>query len=80
MKRMSKIEIALEALNYVKEYDAIPKGCAYHKRTPTAIADYLLESKFAQVDEDCDWDDDERNTYFDVIVNVLCDVGVKEEA
>jgi hypothetical protein len=76
MQRMSKIEIEIEAIEYLHYYDAdIDKGY-YHERTPDSIADFLLESKFARVNEECDWNDAECNEYFAIAKNALITAGV----
>ena len=76
MRIMSKIEIECEALEYLRYYDAdIDKG-HYHERTPEAMADFLLESKFAQVNEDCDWPKHECDTYYAIAKDALIAAGV----
>jgi len=76
MQIMSKIEIEAEALEYLRHYDANPNEGYYHDRTPDGIADFLLESKFAQVNEDCDWPEFECDTYYSIAKDALIAAGV----
>ena len=62
-------EIRLEALEYLKEYDV--EGSPYHDRSADAMADFLLESKFAEVDDDCDWPAEFCKEYFKVAREAL---------
>lgn len=64
MDRPNPDQIREEALSYLAAFDA--EGSPYHDRTAGAIADFLLESKFAQVDEDCDWPEEFCNEYFKI--------------
>ena len=74
MKRMSKAEIEIEALEYFRYYNA--EGSAYHDRSADAMADFLLESKFAQVNEDCDWPSRECSKYYAIAKDALIAAGV----
>ena len=74
MNRPTTAEIRVEALEYLAEYDA--EGSPYHDRSAHAMADFLLESKFAQVDEDCDWSPDFCQCYFDTAKEALTAAGV----
>jgi hypothetical protein len=67
-------EIRKEALEYLKEYDA--EGSPYHDRSADAMADFLLESKFAEVDDYCDWPEDFCHEYFEAAKAILIDAGV----
>ena len=69
-------EIRDEALEYLKEYDAEGSPSEYHDRSADAMADFLLESKFAEVDDDCDWPEDFCKEYFKVAKEALIAAGV----
>ena len=74
MERPTTAEIRVEALEYLAEYDA--EGSPYHDRSADAMADFLLESKFAEVDDDCDWPEDFCKEYFKVAKEALIAAGV----
>ena len=74
MERLTTAEIRVEALEYLAEYDA--EGSPYHDRSADAMADFLLESKFAEVDDDCDWPEDFCKEYFKVAKEALIAAGV----
>ena len=74
MERLTTAEIRVEALEYLAEYDA--EGSPYHDRSADAMADFLLESKFAEVDDDCDWSPDFCQCYFDIAKEALTAAGV----
>ena len=74
MERLTTAEIRVEALEYRAEYDA--EGSPYHDRSADAMADFLLESKFAEVDDDCDWPEDFCKEYFKVAKEALIAAGV----
>ena len=74
MDRLTTAEIRVEALEYLAEYDA--EGSPYHDRSADAMADFLLESKFAEVDDDCDWPEDFCKEYFKVAKEALIAAGV----
>jgi hypothetical protein len=73
---MSKAEIEIEAIEYLRYYDAAPNKGYYHERTPEAMADFLLESKFAQPDEECDWPEFECDIYYAIAKDALIAAGV----
>lgn len=74
MDRPTITEIRAEAIKYLADFDkeiaATGKGY-YHDRSAHAVADFLLESKFAGVDEDCDWPEDFCQYYFDTAKDAL---------
>lgn len=74
MERPTTAQIQEEALSYLAEYDA--GGSPYHDRSADAMADFLLESKFAQIDEECDWPEDFCQEYFEAAKAALLDAGV----
>lgn len=79
MERPTTDEIQVEALKYLADFDkeiaATGKGY-YHDRSADAMADFLLESKFAEVNEDCDWSPDFCQDYFDTAKAALIAAGV----
>ena len=74
MRQPTSYEIQAEALTYLAEYDA--EGSPYHDRSAEAIADFLLESNFAQIDEDCDWPEEFCDEYFEIAKAALIAAGV----
>lgn len=74
MERPTHDQIREEALSYITEYDA--NGSPYHDRSADAMADFLLESKFASIDEECDWPKEFCHEYFEAVKAVLIDAGV----
>ena len=73
MEQPNASEIAIEAIEYLAEYDA--NGSPYHDRSADAIADFLLEEKFAR-DEECDWPEDFCHEYFEAAKAALIAAGV----
>lgn len=76
MDRPTADQIRNEAIEYLRWYDADFEEFPYHDRTATAIADFLIESKFAAVDEDCDWTDEFCHEYFETAKAALLTAGV----
>lgn len=76
MKRPTPAQIRDEAIEYLHRYDADFEPCPYHDRSAAAIADFLLESKFAQIDEECDWPEDFCREYFEAAEAALLGAGV----
>lgn len=76
MRIMSKIEIECEALEYLHYYDGVADKEYYHSRTPDEMADQLLESKFAQVNDECDWTSHECSKYYAIASAALIAAGV----
>jgi len=74
MRQPTTYEIQAEALTYLVEYDA--EGSPYHDRSADAIADFLLESKFGQIDENCDWDEEFCDEFFEIAKDALLAAGV----
>jgi hypothetical protein len=73
MEQPNASEIAIEAIEYLAEYDA--NGSPYHDRSADAIADFLLEEKFAR-DEECDWPEEFCHEYFEAAKAALIAAGV----
>ena len=73
MEQPNASEIAIEAIEYLAEYDA--NGSPYHDRSADAMADFLLEEKFAR-DEECDWPEDFCHEYFEAAKAALIAAGV----
>ena len=73
MEQPNASEIAIEAIEYLTEYDA--NGSPYHDRSADAIADFLLEEKFAR-DEECDWPEEFCHEYFEAAKAALIAAGV----
>lgn len=80
MRIMSKIEIECEALEYLHYCDGVADSVAdkeyYHSRTPDEMADQLLELKFAQVNDKCDWTSHECRKYYAIASAALFAAGV----
>lgn len=73
MEQPNASEIAIEAIEYLAEYDA--NGSPYHDRSADAMADFLLEEKFAR-DEECDWPEEFCHEYFEAAKAALIAAGV----
>ena len=74
MERLNPGQISEEALSYLAAFDA--EGSPYHGESAEEIADFLLESKFAQIDEDCDWPEEICDEYFEIAKAALLAAGV----
>jgi hypothetical protein len=74
MDRPNPDQIREEALSYLAGFDA--EGSPYHGRSAEEIADFLLESKFAQIEEECDWPEEFCHEYFDIAKAALLAAGV----
>lgn len=75
MERPNLDQIRDEAIEYLRWYDADFEECPYHGRSAEEIADFLLESKFAQ-DEECDWPEEFCHEYFEAAKAALIAAGV----
>ena len=79
MEIMTNQQITTEALDYLTQYDqhcATPNSNPWHERTAYALADFMLESKYADTDPDCNWNDAQCQSYFDTAFNALLNAGL----
>ena len=76
MKRPTAAEIREEAIQYLRWHDADFEACPYHDRTAGAMADFLLEARFADVAEACDWPEDFCTFYFETALATLLEMGL----
>lgn len=76
MKRPTAAEIREETIQYLRWYDADFEACPYHDRTAGAMADFLLEARFADVAEPCDWPEDFCTFYFETAMATLLEMGL----
>ena len=74
MERPTHDQIREEALSYLAAFDA--EGSPYHDRSADAMADFLLESKFALVDEECDWPEEFCDEFFEEAKAALIAAGL----
>ena len=74
MERPNPDQIREEALSYLSAFDA--EGSPYHGRSAEEIADFLLESKFADAEEDCDWPEEFCQEYFEIAKAALLAAGL----
>ena len=68
--------IKQDAVSLVVEFDAGQLSWAVERRTATELAGFWLESQFARVDEDCDWDDQKCGAMFDAMAAELAAMGL----
>lgn len=75
MEQPTAAEIKAEAREYLAWYDSAGDD-TYHPREAGAMADFILESKFAQVDADCDWPEDFCTFFFETAMEALVEAGL----
>ena len=76
MKQPPAAEIRAEAIQYLRWHDAEPEPGPYHERTAGAMADFLLEARFADGAEACDWPEDFCTFYFETALATLLEMGL----
>lgn len=74
---MNNEQIKFDAVVLFSQLDQLIKSGYVQERTADALADFWVESQFARVDIECDWDEDKCDRMHKRMVKQLQALGLR---